>query len=47
MTSISRELGLERLAMTDVRDRVTASFAKTFDLTAVMMPRSALFESVA
>jgi lipoate-protein ligase B len=47
MTSISRELGLERLAMTDVRDRVTASFAKTFGLTAVMMPRSALFESVA
>lgn len=47
MTSISRELGLERLAMTDVRDRVTASFARAFDLTAVMMPRSALFESVA
>lgn len=47
MTSIIRELGLERLAMTDVRDRVTASFAKAFDLTAVMMPRSALLESVA
>jgi hypothetical protein len=47
MTSIIRELGLERLPMADVRDRVAASFAKAFDLTAVMMPRSALFESAA
>ena len=47
MTSIGRELGLERVAMADVRDRVTASFAKAFDLTAVMMPRSALFEPAA
>ena len=47
MTSISRELGLEQVRMADVRDRVTASFARAFDLTAVMMPRSTLFETVA
>jgi lipoate-protein ligase B len=47
MTSIARELGLEDMAPQDVRDRVTAKFAEAFDLTAVVTPRSALFETVA
>jgi lipoyl(octanoyl) transferase len=47
MTSIARELGLEDMAIQDVRDRVTAKFAEAFDLTAVVTSRSALFETVA
>jgi lipoate-protein ligase B len=47
MTSISRELGAEQLSMKDVIDRMTASFADAFGLTAVITPRSALMESVA
>ena len=47
MTSIARELGLQDMALQDVRDRVTAKFAEAFDLTAVVTSRSALFETVA
>jgi lipoate-protein ligase B len=47
MTSIARELGLEEIAVQDVRDRVTAKFAEAFDLTAVITSRSTLLESVA
>ncbi|HJQ11801.1 MAG TPA: lipoyl(octanoyl) transferase LipB [Gemmatimonadaceae bacterium] len=45
MTSIARELGLDDVAATDVRDRVTAKFAEAFDLTAVVTSRSALLET--
>jgi lipoyl(octanoyl) transferase len=47
MTSIGRELGLEEISMQDVRDRVTAKFAESFDLTAVVTSRAALLETVA
>jgi lipoate-protein ligase B len=47
MTSIGRELGLEDVSMQDVRDRVTAKFAESFDLTAVVTSRAALLETVA
>jgi lipoate-protein ligase B len=47
MTSIARELGLEDISMQDVRDRVTAKFAESFDLTAVITSRSTLLEIVA
>ncbi len=47
MTSIARELGAEEVSAQDVRERVTAKFAEAFDLTAVVISRSALFESVA
>jgi lipoate-protein ligase B len=47
MTSIGRELGLEEISMQDVRDRVTAQFAESFDLTAVVTSRAALLETVA
>jgi lipoate-protein ligase B len=47
MTSVRRELGLEVVAMKDVIDRVSASFADAFDLTAVVTPRSVLLETVA
>jgi lipoate-protein ligase B len=47
MTSIGRELGLEEISMQDVRDRVTANFAESFDLTAVVTSRAALLETVA
>ena len=47
MTSIGRELGLEEISMQDVRDRVTATFAESFDLTAVVTSRAALLETVA
>jgi lipoyl(octanoyl) transferase len=46
MTSIARELGVENVSAQDVRDRVSAKFAQTFDLTAVMTSRSALLETV-
>ena len=47
MTSIARELGSEEISMQDVRDRVTAKFAESFELTAVMTSRSTLLETVA
>ena len=47
MTSIARELGVEEVSARDVSERVTAKFAETFGLTAVITSRSALFESVA
>jgi lipoate-protein ligase B len=47
MTSIGRELGLTEISMQDVRDRVTAKFAESFDLTAVVTSRAALLETVA
>jgi lipoate-protein ligase B len=47
MTSIGRELGLEEISMQDVRDRVTAKIAESFDLTAVVTSRAALLETVA
>jgi lipoate-protein ligase B len=47
MTSIGRELGVEEISMQDVRDRVTAKFAESFDLTAVVTNRAALLETVA
>jgi lipoate-protein ligase B len=47
MTSIARELGSEDVSAQDVRERVSAKFAETFDLTAVVTSRSALLESVA
>ncbi len=47
MTSIARELGAEEVSAQDVRERVTAKCAEAFDLTAVVISRSALFESVA
>jgi lipoate-protein ligase B len=47
MTSIGRELGLEEISMQDVRDRVTANLAESFDLTAVVTSRAALLETVA
>ena len=47
MTSIARELGLEDISMQDVRDRVTAKFAESFDLTAVVTSRSTLLEILA
>jgi lipoate-protein ligase B len=47
MTSIARELGSEEILAADVRDRVAAKFAESFDLTAVMTSHAALLESVA
>jgi lipoate-protein ligase B len=47
MTSIARELGTDEISGQDVRDRVTAKFAETFGLTAVVTPRSTLLETVA
>jgi lipoate-protein ligase B len=47
MTSIGRELGLTEISMQDVRDRVTAKLAESFDLTAVVTSRAALLETVA
>ena len=47
MTSIAREVGAEMISAQDVRDRVTAKFAESFDLTAVVTSRSTLLETVA
>jgi len=47
MTSISRELGTDDISAQDVIDRVSARFAKAFDLTPVVTSRSALFETAA
>jgi lipoate-protein ligase B len=47
MTSIGRELGVEDISMPDVRDRVTAKFAESLDLTAVVTSRAALLETFA
>ena len=46
MTSIARELGVEEVSARDVTERVTAKFAETFDLTAVVTSRSALLQGV-
>jgi lipoyl(octanoyl) transferase len=46
MTSIARELGVEKISARDVTDRVTAKFADAFDLTAVVTARSALLQGV-
>jgi lipoate-protein ligase B len=46
MTSIARELGVEKVSARDVTDRVTAKFADAFDLTAVVTARSALLQGV-
>ncbi|MGI8400047.1 MAG: lipoyl(octanoyl) transferase LipB [Gemmatimonadaceae bacterium] len=47
MTSIARELGIENVSAQDVRERVSATFAAAFDLTAVVTSRAALFETAA
>jgi lipoate-protein ligase B len=46
MTSIARELGVEEVSAHDVTERVSAKFAETFDLTAVVTSRSALLQGV-
>ena len=46
MTSIARELGVEKVSARDVTERVTAKFAATFDLTAVVTSRAALLQGV-
>jgi lipoyl(octanoyl) transferase len=46
MTSIARELGVEDVSARDVTERVTAKFAETFDLTAVVTSRAALLQGV-
>ncbi len=47
MTSMSRELGNERIAADEVMQTVAAKFGEAFDLTPVATPRSALLETVA
>jgi lipoate-protein ligase B len=46
MTSIARETGAEEVSAQDVIERVSAKFADTFDLTAVVTSRSALLQGV-
>jgi len=47
MTSMSRELGAERISADEVMQTVAAKFGEAFDLTPVATPRSALLETVA
>ena len=46
MTSIAKELGLDDVSAQDVRDRVSAKFGESFDLTVVMTSHSTLMETV-
>ncbi len=47
MTSMSRELGDERIAADEVMQTVAAKLGEAFDLTPVATPRSVLLETVA